>query len=169
MAWSPKHVQPIYLAAGTAAQQLDASFSTSAALEVYNLNLNDPANDLTLVTSLPSEQRFHKLAWGSDSASLGTIVGGCDGGVIQIYNVAKLLKNEESGTKFQKHTGAVRAIDFNPYQTNLFASGASESEIFIWNLNNPSAPMSPGSKVQPPEDLTDLAWNNQVRFIDPAF
>ena len=33
---------PIYLAAGTAAQQLDASFSTNSNLEVYALNMKTP-------------------------------------------------------------------------------------------------------------------------------
>jgi hypothetical protein len=33
-------------------------------------------------------------------------------------------------------------------QTNLIASGASESEIFIWDLNNPDKPMTPGAKAQ---------------------
>jgi len=31
---------------------------------------------------------------------------------------------------------------------NLVASGASESEIFIWDLNNPDKPMTPGAKAQ---------------------
>ena len=33
-------------------------------------------------------------------------------------------------------------------QLNLLASGAGDSEIFIWDLNNPSNPMTPGSKIQ---------------------
>lgn len=28
------------------------------------------------------------------------------------------------------------------------ASGASESEIFIWDLNSPDKPMTPGAKAQ---------------------
>ena len=35
IAWSPQTQVPIYLAAGTAAQQLDASFSTNSNLEIY--------------------------------------------------------------------------------------------------------------------------------------
>lgn len=33
-------------------------------------------------------------------------------------------------------------------QGNLLASGASDSEIFIWDLNNLNVPMTPGSKSQ---------------------
>lgn len=65
--------------------------------------------------------------------------------MIQIYDVAKLL-NGEKGLVAQptKHTGPVHGIDFNPFQSNLLASGASGSEIFIWDLNNTNSPMSPG-------------------------
>lgn len=57
LAWSPSQQHPILLAAATAAQQLDASFSTSAALELYALNLSDPGLDLELRASTPSEHR----------------------------------------------------------------------------------------------------------------
>jgi protein transport protein SEC31 len=40
IAWSPQSQVPIYLAAGTAAQQLDASFSGNSYLEVYGMNLS---------------------------------------------------------------------------------------------------------------------------------
>ncbi|TRY92200.1 hypothetical protein DNTS_025744, partial [Danionella cerebrum] len=42
-AWSPAQQHPIYLAAGTSAQQLDASFSTNASLEIFELDLADPS------------------------------------------------------------------------------------------------------------------------------
>lgn len=166
VAWSPQHQYPIYLAAGTAAQQLDASFSTSAALEVYSLNLNDPGNDLAIKATVQSEQRFHKLTWGNYGQNSGAIVGGCDNGVIQIYNATKLLNGENGLVSQQsKHKGPVKALDFNSFQSNLLASGASESEIFIWDLNNTNTPMTPGSKSQPPEDITSIAWNKQVQHI----
>lgn len=58
VAWSPANHHPILLAAGTAAQQLDASFSTSASLELYSLNLAEPGLDLELKCSVPSQNRF---------------------------------------------------------------------------------------------------------------
>ena len=61
-----------------------------------------------------------------------------------------------------QHSGTVRTIDFNPFQPNLLASGAAESEIFIWDLNNPDSPMSPGNKIHPLEDISGVAWNRQV-------
>ena len=96
---------PIYLAAGTAAQQLDASFSTNSNLEVslllffaiiitisnlkvYALNLSESGHDMPMVASLPVEQRFHKLVWGGGAGQAtmpsGLLVGGADRGVISM-------------------------------------------------------------------------------------
>lgn len=167
VAWSPKSCYPIYVAAGTAAQQLDASFSTNASLEIYALNITEPGPDTQLVSTLSTESRFHKIIWGSAGNNpAGTIIGGCDDGVIQIYSASKLLKSTEALIgKQQKHTGPVHALDFNCFQQNLFATGAGESEIFIWDLNNTSTPMSPGAKTQPSEDVLSVAWNKQVQHI----
>lgn len=33
-------------------------------------------------------------------------------------------------------------------QSNLLASGANDSEIYIWDLNNFTSPMTPGAKTQ---------------------
>ncbi|XP_063916558.1 protein transport protein Sec31A [Zophobas morio] len=168
VAWSPKAHTPILLAAGTAGQLLDASFNTNAALEIYSLNLAEPGPDMVLKATTPSEHRFHKIIWGAHGGdqTSGTIVGGCDGGLIQIYSASKLL-NGDSGLicRQDKHSGPVHALDFNPFQQNLFATGAAESEIFIWDLNNTNTPMSPGSKSQPLEDVLSIAWNRQVQHI----
>lgn len=67
----------------------------------------------------------------------------------------------------EKHKGPVRAMDFNPFKSNLLATGATESEIYIWDLNSPvkpMAPMTPGSKSTPDEDVQDIAWNKQGKF-----
>ena len=120
--------------------------------------------------------RFHKLVWGSQGISSGekpsgVIVGGADHGNILLFDAAKLLmgKNDETGgfllSDSKKHSGAVKALDFNPFQLNLLASGANQSEIYIWDLNSPAAPMTPGTLSQPPDDVTCLAWNRQVQHI----
>lgn len=58
LAWSPKSQDPIYLVAGTAAQQLDASFSTSAAVEVFKVNLGDPSKEPELKYAFKSDYRY---------------------------------------------------------------------------------------------------------------
>jgi protein transport protein SEC31 len=80
----------------------------------------------------------------------GIIVGGGENGSVLVYSAAKMIAEEAdcSLLTLTKHTGAVKALDFNPFQTNLLASGASESEIYIWDLNKPDNPMTPGQKSQ---------------------
>nr|XP_051679443.1 protein transport protein Sec31B isoform X4 [Oryctolagus cuniculus] len=197
-AWSPASQYPVYLATGTSAQQLDASFSTNGTLEIFEVDFRDPALELKSKGVLSASSRpweaavmaqdggflpsmwnpgpwFHKLIWGSFGNGLlegsGVIAGGGDNGMLTLYNVTHILSSgkEPVIAQRQKHTGAVRALDFNPFQDNLLASGANDSEIFIWDLNNLSVPMTPGSKSQyrgqPPEDIKALSWNRQVQHI----
>ncbi|XP_057590902.1 protein transport protein Sec31B isoform X4 [Hippopotamus amphibius kiboko] len=170
--WSPASQYPVYLATGTAAQQLDASFSTDGTLEIFEVDFRDPSLDLKRKGVLSASSRFHKLIWGTFDNGLlegsGVIAGGGDNGMLTVYNVTHILSSgkEPVIAQRQKHTGAVRALDFNPFQGNLLASGAGDSEIFIWDLNNLSVPMTPGSKSQqPPEDIKALSWNRQVQHI----
>ncbi|MEE6525282.1 hypothetical protein FKM82_025181, partial [Ascaphus truei] len=44
--WSPANQHPVYLATGTSAQQLDASFNTNAALEIFEVDFGDPHPDM---------------------------------------------------------------------------------------------------------------------------
>lgn len=171
-AWSPAKQYPVYLATGTSAQQLDASFSTNATLEIFEVDFRDPSLDLKRKGVLSVSSRFHKLIWGSFGSGLlenaGVIAGGGDSGMLTLYNVTHILSSgkEPLIAQKQKHTGAVRALDFNPFQGNLLASGASDSEIFIWDLNHLTVPMTPGSKSQnPTEDIKALSWNRQVQHI----
>ncbi|XP_035443872.2 protein transport protein Sec31A isoform X2 [Spodoptera frugiperda] len=161
--WSPADHYPVTIAAGSAAQQVDSSFSSSSYLELYSLNLEDPGLDLELKSSLQTEHKFQKIVW----SGAGVLVGGCDGGLLQFYSAEKLLQNASDALlgSSTKHNGHVSALDINPYQKNLLASGASESEIFIWDLNNTSQPMAPGNRNQPYDHVQGLAWNQQVQHI----
>uniref|UniRef100_A0A8C2DRS8 Uncharacterized protein n=1 Tax=Cyprinus carpio TaxID=7962 RepID=A0A8C2DRS8_CYPCA len=57
-AWSPAPQHPTYLALGTAAQQLDASFNTSSALEIFEMDFADTSLDMKLRGTLPTSNRF---------------------------------------------------------------------------------------------------------------
>ncbi|XP_066852730.1 protein transport protein Sec31A isoform X14 [Anser cygnoides] len=171
-AWSPAEQHPIYLATGTSAQQLDATFSTSASLEIFELDLADLSLDMKSCATFSSSHRYHKLIWGPHSMTAGErvsgvlIAGGENGNVI-LYDPAKIIAGDTEVIIAQKdkHTGPVRALDVNMFQTNLVASGANESEIYIWDLNNFATPMTPGVKTQPLEDISCIAWNRQVQHI----
>ncbi|KAM9143605.1 protein transport protein Sec31A isoform 6-T7 [Pangshura tecta] len=171
-AWSPAQQHPIYLATGTSAQQLDATFSTNASLEIFELDLSDASLDMKSCATFSSSLRYHKLIWGrhtmaSDGSLSGVLIAGGENGNIILYDPSKIIAGESEVIIAQKdkHTGPVRALDVNIFQTNLVASGANESEIYIWDLNNFATPMTPGAKTQPPEDISCIAWNRQVQHI----
>ena len=97
---------------------------------------------------------------------MGTIVAGHSEGRMGIYSPENLLNGIEPMRHVcARHTGAVRTIDANPFQPNLIASGAQSSEIFIWDLNSPDKPMTPGSKIQPLSPITRVSWNAKVQHI----
>jgi protein transport protein SEC31 len=58
VAWSPLEVDPVYLAVGTAAQQLDSSFSTTSSLELYQFDINQSGLDLPVKATIPCESRY---------------------------------------------------------------------------------------------------------------
>uniref|UniRef100_A0A4W6F3X7 Protein transport protein Sec31A n=1 Tax=Lates calcarifer TaxID=8187 RepID=A0A4W6F3X7_LATCA len=168
---SPAGHHPIYLALGTSAQQLDASFNTTAALEIFEMDFSDPSLDMQLKGSLPTSNRLHSIVWvnfgmGADGTG-GRLVGGSENGTLTVYNPEDIMNSGAEAVVGQsdKHTGPVRALDFNPFQNNLLASGANDSEIYIWDLNNFSSPMTPGAKTQPAEDISVVSWNRQVQHI----
>lgn len=55
VAWSPASQSPIYLVAGSAAQQLDTNFQSNAVVEIYNTNLADSSYDMSLACSQSSK------------------------------------------------------------------------------------------------------------------
>ena len=67
--------------------------------------------------------RFHKLIWGSSGMKAGTadsgvLVGGADNGNVFIWKADAIVRSESDALlhKLDKHTGAVAALDFNPFQ-----------------------------------------------------
>ncbi len=90
LAWSPGGQNPIYLATGTAAQQLDATFSTNSALEarrpcklkshftnlrslqIHELNLSESGHQMPKRCSVPVDHRYHKLVWGGAGMKEGS-------------------------------------------------------------------------------------------------
>ncbi|XP_026996836.1 protein transport protein Sec31A isoform X9 [Tachysurus fulvidraco] len=171
-AWSPAQHHPIYLAAGTSAQQLDSTFSTNASLEIFELDLAEPSLAMKLCGAFSSPHRYHKLVWGphgidDQGQPSGVLIAGGETGNIILYDPSKIIAGDSEVViaQIDKHVGPVRALDVNPFQTNLVASGGNESEIYIWDLNSFSTPMTPGPKSQPPEDISCIAWNRQVQHI----
>lgn len=71
--------------------------------------------------------------------------------------------------RLQKHQGAVRGLEFNPFSPNLLASGAADGDLCIWDVGNPAQPsLYPAMKAAgagPTAEITCLSWNRKVQHI----
>jgi len=137
-------------------------------LELLRLDLSSPSTELDVAGTIQTESRFSKLKWSEESSGKSLLIGGCENSKIYLYDYEKILSSSSSAAvvkTLENHTGCVQALDINPFQTNLLASGASASEILIWDLNNSNEPMTPGAKIQPLDDINCVAWNRQVQHI----
>ncbi|KAJ1566259.1 protein transport protein S31, partial [Cladochytrium tenue] len=111
---------------------------------------------------------FNRLAWGlaPDRRPYGILAGGLESGELNLWDPKALIsKGEASIMRNRLHKGPVRGLDFNPVDTKFLASGATDGEIYVWNLEDPSKPYSPGTRSQRLEDVSALAWNRQVFYI----
>ncbi|CAG8512888.1 4039_t:CDS:2 [Diversispora eburnea] len=193
-AWSPGQHIPI-IATGTVAGALDASFSNTTELELFHLNLDknealelQPSgvvssnarhvlsffiSDIYILDDLSSNVlvfRFDRLVWGiSGDKSYGIIAGGMESGELDLWDPAIILEGGDNEKALllrnTSHSGNVRGLQFNPFQNNLLASAATNGEIFIWDLTKPDKPYTPGTRSPKMEEITHLAWNNQVQHI----
>lgn len=69
--------------------------------------------------------RLHSMVWvdfgmGADGTG-GRLVGGSENGVLTLYNPDIIMSSGADAVVGQsdKHTGPIRALDFNPFQVNL--------------------------------------------------
>jgi protein transport protein SEC31 len=104
---------------------------------------------------------FNKLIWPSTKLLIGATEKG------RIYLVDPMAQSIID--QLDKHTGSVYSIDMNILQPNLFASGGSNSELMIWDLNDLKQPMVPGGTSSVThhidEDVQCVAWNRQKSHI----
>ncbi|ORX84324.1 WD40 repeat-like protein [Anaeromyces robustus] len=172
MAWSPGQHAPL-IALGTASGALDASFSTKSELEIFDLDLDKGRTsdiEMKRIGVASTNSRFNRLVWGTigdRSKPYGILASGMENGDLEFWNPKAIMNGDPNALlmRHSMHSGPVRGLDFNPFQGNLLASSSSDGELFIWDLNNPTKPYSPGSKSQKLEDVTSVAWNRKFSYI----
>ncbi|KAH9059766.1 hypothetical protein EDB87DRAFT_1675007 [Lactarius vividus] len=174
LAWSP--LSTPLLATGTVAGALDESFSNDSQLEIWAPDFlnkqeyelggeghNGPRGSVT------NTARFNRIAWGQGDGTRpeGVIAAGMENGELAIWDPSKIVAHarrvfpsEALILKNSTHTGPVRGLDFNPIQSTLFAS-----VVYIWDLKDPSKPYSPGTRSSKLDEVSALAWNNQVPHV----
>lgn len=174
VAFSPTEATLIAMATQDGA--LDASFSASASLEIFKCDLASPDPELEILTSHPSSEKFNSLSWGTSGTSTeeycyGLTATGQSDGTVSIWNPAPLIRkdaNTEASlvAKLRKHTGRVRAVEFNPSTPNLLASGGDDGDVLIWDAATPTAPSHfPALKGAGQDNIVDLSWNRKVQHI----
>ncbi|GAA5974365.1 hypothetical protein JCM11641_005236 [Rhodosporidiobolus odoratus] len=185
--WSPLSLPTSktnpYLATATLSGALDDSFSSNSTLELFqpfstHPRLDDNSSTPFHVNQQPLAQlhapaRFNSLAWGhygvnDGSRPYGVIAGGLDNGEVALWDLKAAMDRtrDPSITRYESlHNGPVRGLDFSPVQGNLLASGATNGEIFIFDLSQPSKPFSPGQRSRSLDSITSLAWNPSVVHI----
>eukprot|EP00698_Gefionella_okellyi_P004125 TRINITY_DN13861_c0_g1_i1.p1 TRINITY_DN13861_c0_g1~~TRINITY_DN13861_c0_g1_i1.p1 ORF type:complete len:1141 (-),score=252.13 TRINITY_DN13861_c0_g1_i1:7-3429(-) len=168
VAWSPSAQHPDLIATGAVSGSLDATFSSTAELEIFSLQLAQDTPTLARLGSATSPCRFNRLAWGTKGDEYGLLAGGLENGYINIWNPRDIV--EGRGAKsflvtMDKHQGAVRGLEFNSFMPNLLASGAADGEIYIWDLTDTKHPSVYSPAKNEGAELSFVTWNRKVQHI----
>ncbi|KAI9262294.1 hypothetical protein BDA99DRAFT_72356 [Phascolomyces articulosus] len=171
-AWSPGQQLPL-IAAGTVSGALDDSFSNASELELFKLDLthSNSSQGLSPAGKVSTNARFNTLRWGHATTEkpYGIIAGGMDSGELELWNPAAILEDKGAEAALilrnSTHTGPIRGLDFNSSQSNLLVSAGNNSEVYIWDLTNPTKPYTPGAQSSKLDEITAAAWNCQVPHI----
>ncbi|KAL3622566.1 hypothetical protein CASFOL_033977 [Castilleja foliolosa] len=167
-----------YIAAGTMAGAVDLQFSSSANLDIFELDFVSDDRQMTLAATVPSSERFNRISWGkaplnSEDYSMGLIAGGLVDGNIGIWNPKHMICSDTSENAFvtnlSRHKGPVRGLEFNALSPIFIASGADDGEVCIWDVTNPSEPTHfpplKGSGSATQGEISFVSWNSKVQHI----
>ncbi|KAJ5380555.1 Protein transport protein sec31 [Penicillium cataractarum] len=168
-AWSPGAASPL-IATGTRAGAVDVDFSNKTCLELWDLSLDrqDASEELQPVAKIDTDSGFNDLAWAEfDDTKRGVIAGGLENGSLDLWNADKLLAGSSDAliSRTTKHSGAIKALQFNPKHSNLLATGGAKGELFISDLNNVENPFRLGTAAARTDDIECLDWNKKVAHI----
>lgn len=64
-----------------------------------------------------------------------------------------------------KHTGAIKAVQFNPLKPQILATAGAKGELFIYDVNDIANPFRLGNAAARSDDIECLAWNRKVSHI----
>ncbi|KAK6504744.1 protein transport protein S31 [Arthrobotrys musiformis] len=162
-AWSEDSSRPL-LATGTVAGAVDADFSNTTHLELWDLDLDSGVSEdseLTPKATISTDARFHGIAWGKT----GIIAGGLENGSLNLWKAESLLKGESDAVEaLSKHTGAIKALQFNPSKDELLLTAGVQGEIYVWDINNPANPFLLGTRART-DEFSSVDWNKKISHI----
>ncbi|KAL1305195.1 hypothetical protein AAFC00_002115 [Neodothiora populina] len=163
-AWSPGSAAPL-IATGTKAGAVDADFSNDTTLELWDLGLDGVEKDAELqpVGAIATDSRFYDIAWNqaTEGHSRGIIAGALENGSLDLWDAEKLRTSPADSflSRTQKHTGPVKALQFNHSKPELLATAGAKGELYIYDLNNVSNPFRLGASAARADDYDCLDWN----------
>ncbi|EXJ82637.1 hypothetical protein A1O3_06450 [Capronia epimyces CBS 606.96] len=169
-AWSPDATAP-WIVTGTKSGAVDIDFSNETCLELWDLALDNThqGQELQPSATLPTETGFHDLAWtpAQDGYKRGIIAGAFDDGTLGLWDADKIQADAAKASIFNKklHSGAIKALQFNPRIENFLATGGAKGELFISDLNHLDTPIRLGSTAARADDIDCLDWNKKVSNI----
>ncbi|KAI8967510.1 hypothetical protein BDF20DRAFT_218787 [Mycotypha africana] len=168
-AWSPS--QAPMIATGTMADASDDSFFNVSSLEIFEMSNNASNQTLEPLAKVHVKSRFQTIGWGyiSEDKPKGIIASGMKTGELELWDASAILDGKSADEclilRNSMHMSVLRSLDFNIFQTNLLATAGDRNEVYIWDLENPFKPYSPGARSVKMEHITDVAWNCQVKHI----
>ncbi|KAF1989052.1 hypothetical protein K402DRAFT_461475 [Aulographum hederae CBS 113979] len=169
-AWSTGAAPPL-IATGTKAGAVDSDFSSETQLEIWELDLGNTEQGVELQPrgSVSVNSRFHDIAWGQSSEDhpRGIIAGALENGALDLWDAEKLLKGDSDSliARTTKHSGAIKAIQFNPYRHEILASAGAKGELYITDVNSPESAFRLGTTAARADDFEALDWNKRVPHI----
>ncbi|GBG24510.1 Protein transport protein SEC31 [Hondaea fermentalgiana] len=169
LAWCPIKAKSTYIALGAKDGANEKTFDDyGGELDIYNVGLNGESEP-KFVGKAETSTRFNCIAWGAKGPSgMGVIAGGMQNGDINIWNPAKL---GDPLAVVKKHKAKVNSLQFHPCAgtEHLLATGASDNEVYIVDLNKPEqpnvhSPAGAGSQKHSAE-VRSVAWNLEVQHV----
>uniref|UniRef100_W5MDM7 SEC31 homolog B, COPII coat complex component n=1 Tax=Lepisosteus oculatus TaxID=7918 RepID=W5MDM7_LEPOC len=168
-AWSPASLHPAYLATGTSAQQLDASFSTSAALEIFEMDFADPSQDMKLRGTLPTSNSLRAASGGAGGsiareARLLPRVLSCN----TVVYLPAVISHRKTTGKLTLSTVPVSLVYFVIILKTLSeqkCNKKTDAQVYFMKLYSFPCLTSMLFDLQPHEDISVVAWNRQVQHI----
>ncbi|RPA87007.1 hypothetical protein BJ508DRAFT_410594 [Ascobolus immersus RN42] len=169
LAWSPGAHSPL-LATGTVAGAVDADFSNTTQLELWDLELGSPiGTELTPKATANTDSRFYDIAWGgiSNDRPKGIIAGGMESGSLNLWSADTLLDGSGDPliSSTTKHSGAIKSLQFNPFKSELLLTAGAKGEIFVWDMNNVENPFQLGNRAARADDFESADWNKLIPHI----
>ncbi|KAL9100222.1 MAG: hypothetical protein Q9163_004373 [Psora crenata] len=168
--WSPAIYLP-YLATGTKAGAVDEGFSNETQLEVWDLcsGLTGRETQFTPAASISTDSGFNDLAWTKDgvTGSRGILAGALENGALDLWDADKLITGEGDAlvSRTSKHSGSIKALQFNAFRSELLATVGAKGELFISDVNNVGSPFRMGNAVARADDFECLDWNKRASHI----